>query len=111
MGGIDYMRNAIEEILNEYAQIPYAYGDVEPTIVFDRENDRYLLLAIGWEGAKRVHGCIVHAEIRNNKIWIQQDGTEHGITDELIAKGVSEDSIVLGFHPEKVRQFTGLAVA
>lgn len=111
MGRVNHMRDTIEEILNDHAQIPYAYGDVEPTVVFDRENDRYLLLAIGWEGAKRVHGCIVHIDILDNKIWIQQDGTEQGIADELIDKGVTEDSIVLGFHPEKLRQLTGLAVA
>ncbi len=111
MGDLTTYREIIEQVLIPYAKIPYAYGDVEPKLILDRANDNYLLLAIGWEGAKRVHGTIVHVEIRDGKVWIQQDGTEYGITDELIEKGIPANAIVLGFHPAELRQYTGLAVA
>lgn len=35
-------------------------------------------------GRKRVHGCLLHVEIIDDKIWIQRDGTEDGIADELV---------------------------
>ena len=65
----------------------------------------------GWENSRRVHGCVVHAEIRNDKIWIHYDGIEDGITDELVAAGVPKDHIVLAFHPPQVREHTGYALA
>lgn len=110
MDKIARYRQTIESVLEEYTQIPYAYGEVDPIVVYDRERDHYLLLAVGWEGVKRVHGCIVHVSIRDDKIWIQQDGTEDGVTDRLIAQGVPPEEIVLAFHPAKMRQFTGFAV-
>lgn len=36
------------------------------------------------------------------KTWIQRDGTEYGITNELVAAGIPKDKIVLAFHPEDV---------
>jgi hypothetical protein len=55
---------------------------------------------------------VVHAEIRNDKIWIHYDGIEDGITDELVAAGVPERSalFLLSIHPE-VRKHTGYARA
>ncbi|MEP0784806.1 XisI protein [Trichocoleus sp. DQ-A1] len=60
-----------------------------------------------WRDGLRVHGCLVHIQIRDGKIWIQRDGIEEGITDELVAAGIPKEKIVLGFHPPEVRQYTG----
>jgi len=54
---------------------------------------------------------VVHAEIPNDKIWILYDGSEDGMTDELVASGLPKDRIVLAFHPPEVRQHTGYAIA
>jgi XisI protein len=53
----------------------------------------------GWEQDRRVHSFLVHAEIRNDKIWIHYDGIEDGITGELVAAKVLKDHIVLEFTP------------
>jgi len=50
-------------------------------------------------------------EIINGKIWIQRDGTEYGIANELVAAGIPKNKIVLAFHPEDVRQYTDFAIA
>ena len=44
------------------------------------------------------------------KIWIQHDGTEGGITQELIDRGIPKNDIVLAFHSAFKRQFTEFAV-
>jgi hypothetical protein len=62
-------------------------------------------------GADSVHGCVTHVQIIDNKIWIQRDGIEDGITDELVEAGIPKDEIVLGFQPSNVRPHTGYAVA
>ena len=70
MDTIETYRQTIERILTEYAQIPYAYGDIQSQTVFDRANDHYLLMNVGWD-ERRVHGCLVHIDIIGDKLWIQ----------------------------------------
>lgn len=111
MEALDHYRSIIENILREYIQTPYAYGDIRTEAVFDRLNDRYLLINLGWDMGRRVHGSLVHIDIIDGKVWIQRDGTEQGIANELMSAGVPKDRIVLGFRPAEVRPFTEFAVA
>lgn len=111
MDRLDEYRDLIYKILSYYASIPYRYGKIATYVIVDRECNHFLLMHEGWEEHKRIHGAIVHVEIRDGKIWIHYDGIEDGITDELIAGGVSKDHIVLAFHPPYVRQHTEYAVS
>lgn len=108
---IDDWRNLLEKNLQDYADIPYRYGDVKTYLIVSRDGNHFMLVHEGWENNRRVHGCIVHAEIRDAKIWIHYDGIEDGITGELVAAGVPKDCIVLAFHPPQVREHTGYAIA
>jgi XisI protein len=107
---IDRWRNTLEAILQHYADIPYRYGEVSTYLVVSRDLNHYMLIQEGWEKTHRIHGTIVHAEIRNNKIWIHYDGIEDSITEELVATGVPKDHIVLAFHPRHIRTHTGYAI-
>ena len=109
MDTLDNYRRIIKEVLIPYTQIPYSYGVIECKTVFDSENDSYLLITLGWHDHKRIHGCLVHLDIIDGKIWVQRDDTEDGVTYELEAAGITKDKIVLGFHPQNVRQHTGYA--
>ena len=111
MDSLDTYRQIIEDVLTEYTRIPYAYGEIQSEAIFDRARDRYLLVNIGWEGSRRVHGSLVHIDIINGKVWIQRDGTEHGIAKELAGAGIPRDRIVLGFRPARVRPYTEYAAA
>ncbi|WP_322745610.1 element excision factor XisI family protein [Plectonema radiosum] len=51
-------------------------------------------------------GCILHLDIKDGKIWIQHDGTEVGIANQLVEMGVPKLDIVLAFHEPYIRQFT-----
>ena len=109
---MDYLENArqtIENILTDYARIPYRYGEIKHEIIINRQNDSYLLMTVGWSGQKRIHYCLLHLDIIEGKIWIQRDGTEDGIANELVAAGIPKDKIVLAFHPPEVRQYTEFA--
>ena len=111
MASLERYRQIIETILTEYAQIPYAYGDIQTETVFDRPHDRYLLVNVGWDNGQRVHGTLVHIDIIDRKLWIQRDGTEHGVAKEFVRAGVPKDHIVLGFRPIEIRRHTEYAVA
>ncbi|MCQ3929990.1 MAG: XisI protein [Chloroflexi bacterium] len=110
MDTLDTYRQIIEDILIEYTRIPYAYGDIHTEAIFDRANDHYVLMNVGWDSGRRVHGSLVHVDIIDGKIWIQRDGTEDGIANELVGAGIPKRQIVLGFHPEEIRQHTEYAV-
>jgi len=80
-------------------------------VVVSSDRNHFMLIHEGWENHLRVHGYVVHAFIRNDKIWIHYDGIEDGITDELVASGIPKDRIVLAFDAPEARQHTGYAIA
>lgn len=103
-------RYYIHELLKEYGQYRPSYGEVEVEQVIDSTHDHYQLLSVGWNEQERIHGCVFHVDIKDNKIWIQHDGTEEGIANRLVELGVPKSDIVLAFHTPFRRQFTGFAV-
>lgn len=118
MDTLEHYRKLICEVITEHTKIPYSHGEVEFETVFDREQDRYLLMIVGREPAyglslatmRRVHGCLIHIDIIDNKIWIQRDGTEAGVAADLLRAGVPKAKIVLGFRSEELRQDSEVAV-
>lgn len=110
MDTLDHYRQLIRNLLTEYTRIPYAHGDIQIEPVFDAESDRYLLVILGRENDKRVHGCLAHIDIINGKLWIQRDGTERGLANELVNAGVSKEQIVLGFRSAELRKHTEFAI-
>jgi hypothetical protein len=105
------LREIVERVLAEYARIPYAYGQIETQTVFDRTGDHYLLVNVGWDNGRRVHGCLVHIDLIDGKAWIQCDGAEQGIAADLEQAGITRSHIVLGFRPPEIRKYTDYAVA
>ncbi|MGA1622970.1 MAG: XisI protein [Synechocystis sp.] len=104
-------RQIIREILTEQAH-PYTLSnDVTTEIIFDSEHDHYQLSYIGWHDQKRIFNVILHLDIKDEKIWIQHNGTETAIAQVLTNKGVLPTDIVLGFHSPFKRQFSGYATA
>jgi hypothetical protein len=103
-------RSIVTEILTKYSQYKPSYGQVEIEQIFDREHDRYLLLAIGWNQQKRIYGTTIHLDIQDEKIWIQQNTTEFDLASDLVEMGVPKQDIVIGFHTPKMRQLTGFAI-
>ena len=110
MGKVDQYRQLIQNLLSEYSQINSINEDVEAQTIFDLERDHYQLVHAGWSNKRRVYGCVVHFDIKNEKIWIQHDGTDIGMADELVARGVPKTDIVLAFQSPFKRQFTEFAV-
>jgi hypothetical protein len=110
MDRVTEYRQHVQELINRYAaQRPKDKG-VETQIVVDMEHDHYQLLNVGWEDEHRIYGCVLHIDIKGNKVWIQQNNTEHRVADELVELGIPKNQIVIGFHSPYKRQFTEFAV-
>jgi hypothetical protein len=110
MEKITKYRNYIKQIINEYGNYKPAYGHVQVELICDTENDHYQVVRAGWNGDTRIYGCILHFDIINNKIWIQYNGTEIDVANELVELGVPKEDIVLAFHAPYKRQYTGFAI-
>jgi XisI protein len=111
MDKLEHYRQAVEEILTEHSHIKPAYGEIEMEVLFDRERDRYQVLRAGWLKKRRVYGALIHVDIKGEKIWIQYDGTEIGVANELTEKGIPTTDIVLAYHSPFIRQYDGFAVS
>ena len=106
---VEQYRQCIRHILEERkkrASMSRNYEEYEVQTIFDEKQDHYQLLYVGWRGNKRDFGCILHLDIKNGKIWIQHDGTEVGIANQLVEMGVPKQDIILAFHEPYIRQFT-----
>jgi hypothetical protein len=104
MEKLNRFRCIILEIIDKYSK--RAPNQVEVFKVLDREHDHYLLMRDGWLHPGRYYGCVLHFEIRDEKIWIRHDGIEHGIANDLVEHGVLRQDIVLAFHPPDLRHLS-----
>ncbi|MGH9854111.1 MAG: XisI protein [Blastocatellia bacterium] len=111
MDRLEQYRNIIEQALTQRVNDLKDFPDLRDKTVFDRRTDSYLLLRQGWDKSRRVHAIVVHLEILNGKIWVQEDWTEHGVAADLEEADVPKSDIVLGFQPPQVRPYTEYAAA
>jgi hypothetical protein len=96
----------IKQVIRHYAQFKPSHGNIRLDTVFDDTQGRYALMQVGWDRAdshsrgRRVRGNLIYITLRDHKIWIEYDGMEQGITDDLIAAGIAQERIVLAFLPD-----------
>ncbi|MEG3933319.1 MULTISPECIES: XisI protein [unclassified Microcoleus] len=111
MDKVSLYRQYIQELLTERSQRRSPSDPVSSETIFDLVKDRYQLVNVGWKnGSTRIYGCVIHVDIKDGKIWVQHDGTEEAIADQLVARGVPSQEIVLAYHAPHVRQYTEFAV-
>ncbi len=111
MDNLSLYRQYIQELLTERAKLRSPFDPVASETIFDTISDRYQLVNVGWKDAStRIYGCVLHVDIKDGKIWVQHDGTEDAIADQLVARGVPKQDIVLAYHAPHVRQYTDFAV-
>jgi hypothetical protein len=110
MASIKNYKNNIQEVIKRYAKERPLPQNVESQLIFDTERDHYQLVNVGWDNDRWIYGCVLHMDIKNDKVWIQYNGTEVEIADELVKAGIPIEDIVIGFHSPYKRKFTKFAV-
>jgi hypothetical protein len=110
MDKLNSYREAIKRLILDYAQYKPSHGEIDPEVVFDTERDHYELMMIGWQQTIRVHGSVIHLDLRGGKVWIQHNGTEGDLGEELMELGVAREDIVIGYRHPEVRHYTGYAL-
>jgi len=94
-------REIVKQTLLQYAQWRPSHGDIRLDVVFDDTHSRYALMQVGWDRGRRVRGNLVYITLYDEQVYVEYDGLECGITNDLIARGIPEDHIVLTFLPEE----------
>jgi hypothetical protein len=109
MDRLERYSEIVRRVIEEYARHKPSHGEIETEAIADPEADHYEVVHVGWDGPRRVHGSVVHIDIKAGKVWVQYDGTSRPVAEELAAAGIPREDIVLGFHPADVRGLTGFA--
>jgi len=103
------VRQVVEEI---GAMLPPEEDGVENQTIIDDKNGHYLIFGVGWEGDKWFYASFLHIDVKaDGKVWLQHNGIDIKVVDELEEKGIAKSDIVLGFHSKSTRPHTGYAVA
>lgn len=110
MDKVTRYREIVRRLVEEYASYKPSVGEVDSYPMIDAEHDHYIAMQSGWVNEERAHGAFLHIDIINGKVWIQFNGTDQHVAEELVAAGVAKEDIVLGEKPAYVRHLTGYAV-
>ncbi len=101
----------IKAIISDYIAAMQANLEEEVYLVHDSIQMNYLIYHNAWKDSSRSYGCILHVCIKNEKVYVEYDGTDEGFADVFAEAGIPHNDIVLAFHAPAKRPYTGFAVA
>jgi hypothetical protein len=108
-------REIIKKSLENYIGLTNSTLDstenVETQLLIDSKHDHYQVILVGWENRKRVYSPIFHLDIKNEKIWVQQNVSDFDLIQEIMDEGIPQTDIVLAFQSKLLREYSGFAVA
>jgi hypothetical protein len=97
MDKLNFYRQIVKEVVTQYSKLRPSHGNIRLDTIFDESQDRYALMQTGWDRGKRVRGNLIYLILSGEKVIIEYDGIESGITQDLIAQGIAEEDIILAF--------------
>lgn len=104
-------RQHIKDLLSQYSSLEKQNENRESQLIFDEKQDHYLWVKLGWNDYKRIYYSVIHLDIKDGKIWLQQNATDLNPAEDLIEFGVAREDIILGLQPPYKRPFTNYGVA
>ncbi len=110
MDSLKHYQEAVQKVITDYGTSGSYAGEMDRELIFDTVRNHYQLVNVGWQGERRIYGCVLHIDIKDGKIWLQYNGTEVDFAEELVNLGIPKQDIVLGFHTPFMRKFTEYAV-
>jgi len=111
MDKVTRYRQYVQALLTQYAQEDVSNEEVEVQLILDTDRDHYQWMNVGWQRFNRIYRCIIHLDIKDGKIWLQQNLTDQNPAEALVEMGVLREDIVLGLQPPYKRQYTDYGVA
>ena len=111
MDRIEIYREIIKKAMRELADfIPEEEG-IRTEVLLDDANGHYQVLQVGWKNGRRIHGTLFHVDLLGDKVYLEHDGTDLALVDDLLDGGIPKSDIVMGFQPPAHRKYTDYAVS
>jgi hypothetical protein len=102
----------LSDFVEELAQAPFSVQlGLENQAITDTIHNHFQVITLGWDKDKFVFDIILHFDIKDGKVWIQQNWTDLLLDEELQKRGIERQDIVVGFLPPYAREQSGLATA
>jgi XisI protein len=95
MDKIKKYQKVITDILEEYADY-FKEPQLETQVICDYKRNHFQLMKIGWDSGKRYHYCIFHFDIKDGKVWLQENNTDIRISEDFELKGIPKTDLILG---------------
>jgi hypothetical protein len=92
---LDYA-HLIQRTLVAAAEHQPSLQDIRVYPVCDRDSGQFLVMATGWDKQKWIDSILFHARLVDNKVIIEEDNFEEGLTLALIASGIEAQNISFG---------------
>lgn len=111
MDKLERYRKILEDVVIKHSQYKPDNKNIQLIPICDREHDQYLLVTVGWNRIDRIHDIIIHLQLKDGKVWIEWDGIEYGVAQDIMDAGIPKEDIVLAFYTPEHRKLTDFAVA
>lgn len=111
MDKITKYRDCVIKLLTSYTNDDVSDNEVEVQLILDTERNHYQWMNVGWQELNRIYRCVMHFDIKDGKIWLQQNLTDLNPAEELVEMGIPREDIVLGLQAPYKRQYTDYGVA
>jgi XisI protein len=101
-------QRAVLELIERWAKVDSTEQSDATIKIIDELGGRYLLFNNTWKDGRRYYGCFLHLDLSaDGKVWIQHDGTDLNVAEQLMEAGIAKEEIVLGFQLPSVRAVLG----
>ena len=91
----------LSNVLRKESAIQPSLQNIKISAVCDSVSGQFLIIATGWEKEIWTNTILFHARLVNDKVVVEDDNFEEGLTNALIQAGISPEDIVTGLSQEQ----------
>lgn len=103
--------DAIQQILTEYAEYMSTDDLLQVETLFDTKRHHYQIVVLGWQNNKRVYHNLIHLDIIDGQIWVQNNNTQFTFVEDFNRFNIPRKDVINGLIPAHRRQIDNLEMA
>jgi hypothetical protein len=84
----------LTKVMRDEERFQPSFVPVKIVPVCDPTSGQFLLVAVGWEGRRRVDSILFHAQLIDGHVIIERDMTEEGLKQTLIEAGIRAEDFL-----------------
>ena len=88
----------LTKVLREEERFQPSFVPVKIVPVCDAISGQFLLIAVGWEGRRRVDNVLFHAQLIDSQVIIETDNIEEGLKPLLLEAGIPAEAFLSDYN-------------